>query len=139
MKPKYSAILTCICELAKYAIAIKLSDMVMAITTTNKLLNHVLLKYNIPSMLVSDQGPAFTSQLFSEITKLFKIRKIATTPYRPNSNVHENPNNWVDHLDSALFAYSNSIHTSTNFSPHELLFSFRIPLLDKIIKRYSNI
>lgn len=153
-KHKYSAILTCICELTKYAIVMKVKNLT-ALTTAKKLLNHVFLKHNIPSTLVSDQGPAFTSQLLSEITKLFKIRKITTTPYRPNSNiverfhrtlsqlliaiVHENPETWVDNLDSAVFAYNNSINSSTGFTPHELLYGFSIKLPDKIIKNDAPI
>lgn len=153
-KFKYPAILTCKCELTKYAIAVKVRDLT-ALTTAKKLLKHVFLKHNIPSTLVSDQGSAFTSQLFTEITKLFKIRKITTTPYRPNSNiverfhrtlsqlmvavVHENPTNWSDHLDSAVFAYNNTISSTTGFTPHELLYGCSIQLPDKIIKNESPI
>lgn len=151
---KYSAILTCICELTKYAIAIKVQDLT-ALTAAKKLVKHVFLKHNIPATLVSDQGSAFTSQLFSEITKLFKIRKITTTPYRPNANiverfhktlsqlmtaiVHENPNDWVDHIDSAVFAYNNTMHSATGFTPHELLYGFNVQLPDKIKRDESPI
>lgn len=151
---KYPAILTCICELTKYAIAIKVKDLT-ALTTAKKLVSHVFLKHNIPTTLVSDQGSAFTSNLFSEITKLFKIRKITTTPYRPNANiverfhrtlaqilsamVHENPETWTEQLDSAVFAYNNMINSATGFSPHSLLYGFNIELPNKITNNDSPI
>lgn len=140
------------CELTKYAVAIKVRDLT-ALTTARKLDSHVFLKHNIPSTIVSDQGQLFMSEHFKEITKLFKIRKITTTAYRPISSiveqfhrtlsqiltamVHENPQNWADHLDSALFAYDNTESSTTGFKPHELLYGYNIQLPDKIVKDNS--
>lgn len=53
------------------------------------------------------------------------------------SCVHENPNSWHEHLDSAVFAYNNTVNSSTGFSPHELLFGYKIQLPDKIIKNFN--
>lgn len=47
--------------------------------------------------------------------------------------VHENPSNWHNHLDSAVFAYNNTINSSTGFSPHELLFGYKIQLPSNIV------
>lgn len=142
-------IFTCIDDLTRYAIAVKTHDCT-ALTAAKVFVENVLLKYNIPEVVVSDLGSAFISNLFKEITKLFKIKKISTTAYRPNANiverfhrtlaqhitacVHTNPLSWHEHLDSALFAYNNNIHSSTGYSPQELLFGFRIQLPDKITK-----
>lgn len=144
---KYPCILTCICELTKYAIAVRMKG-ATAEETARKFVKNVILKYGIPTYVVSDQGQAFLSQTFLEITKLFKIKKITTTPYRPNSNIVErfhrtlsqhlitciskDPNNWHEHLDSAVFAYNNSAHSSTGFTPHELLFGYSIQLPENI-------
>lgn len=148
----YPCIFTCIDELTKYAIAVATPDCT-ALTAAKEFVRHVILKYNIPECVVTDMGSAFVSDIFKEITKLFKIKKISTTPYRPNSNiverlhrtlaqhlitcVHANPNSWFEHLDSALFAYNNNVNSSTGFSPHELLFGFRTQLPDSIV-RYNR-
>lgn len=150
----YPHIFTCIDELTKYAIAVRARNST-ALLAAQKFVKHVILKYNIPESVVSDRGSAFLADTFKEITKLFKIKKITTTAYRPNSNiverfhrtlaqhliacVHLNPLSWHEHLDSAVFAYNNSTSSATGFSPHELLFSYKIQLPDKIIKNDSPI
>lgn len=151
---EFPCIFTCIDELTKYAIAVATHDST-ALTTAKTFVKNVILKYNIPDFVVSDQGSAFLSEVFKEITKLFKIKKITTTPYRPNSNivegfhrtlgqhlttcVHANPTSWHEHLDSAVFAYNNTINSATGYSPHELLFGYAVQLPDKIIKNNSPI
>jgi transposase InsO family protein len=153
-KNKYPCIFTCVDELTKYAVAIKARDCT-AITAAKKFVKHVVLKYNIPEAVVSDRGSAFLSETFSEITKLFKIKKITTTPYRPNSNiverfhrslshhlitcVHSNPTTWDENIHCAVFAYNNAVNSATGFSPHELIFGFNIQLPDKIIKNTSPV
>lgn len=155
----YPCIFTCIDELTKYAIAVRAKNST-ALLAAKKFVKHVVLKFNIPESVVSDQGAAFLSETFKEITKLFKIKKITTTPYRPNANiverfhrtlaqhliacVHINPLSWHEHLDSAVFAYNNSLNSATAFSPHQLLFGFRVQLpssitrSDSIIYNYDN-
>lgn len=145
----YPHIFTCIDELTKYAVAVRAKNSTAELAA-KKLVKHVILKYNIPDAIVSDQGSAFLSNTFKEITKLFKIKKITTTAYRPNSNiverfhrtlaqhliscVHLNPSAWHEHLDSAVFAYNNTVNSSTGYSPHELIFGYRIQLPDTILK-----
>lgn len=150
----YPCIFTCIDELTKYAIAVRAKNCT-ALLAAKKFVKHVILKYNIPDSVVSDQGSAFLSETFKEITKLFKIKKITTTPYRPNANiverfhrtlaqhliscVHLNPLAWHEHLDSAVFAYNNTVNAATGFSPHELIFGYRVQLPNNIIKNDSVI
>lgn len=150
----YPCIFTCIDELTKFGIAVRAKNC-SALLAAHKFVKHVILKYNIPKSVVSDLGSAFTADIFKEITKLFKIKKISTTPYRPNANiverfhktlaqhlitcVHENPTSWHEHLDSAVFAYNNTINSATGYSPHELLFGYKIQLPDKIIKNIDPI
>lgn len=150
----YPSIFTCIDELTKYAIAVRAKNNT-AILAAKKFVKHVVLKYNIPQSVVSDRGSAFLSQTFAEVTKLFKIKKITTTSYRPNSNiverfhrtlqqhlvtcVHKNPSSWHEHIDSAVFAYNNAINSATGYSPHELLFGYKIQLPNSIKNSTSPI
>lgn len=153
-KSAYPCIFTCIDELTKYAVAVRARDCT-ATTAAKKFVKHVVLKYNIPDAVVSDRGSAFLSETFSEITKLFKIKKITTTPYRPNSNIverfhrslghhlvtciHSDPTAWEEYIHCAVFAYNNAVNSATGFAPHELMFGFRIKLPNKIIKYDSPI
>lgn len=85
----YPCIFTCIDELTKFGIAVRAKNNT-ALLAARKFVKHIILKYNIPKSVVSDLGSAFTADIFKEITKLFKIKKISTTPYRPNANIVEN-------------------------------------------------
>lgn len=55
-------------------------------TTAKALVHHVFLKYGLPEIIVSDNGKNFVSELLAEVNKLFKIKKIFTTKYHPQSN-----------------------------------------------------
>lgn len=81
-------IFTATCDLTKYVVLVGTKDCT-ALTAAKCLLEHVLCVYNIPSRLISDNGPAFISQVMKDLTKLFAIKKILTTPYHAQSNVVE--------------------------------------------------
>lgn len=79
------------------------------------------------------------SNVLNEVTKLFKIKKINTTAYHPESNgalerSHHTLSEYLTHfinidqsdcdswLDFAMFSYNTTTHSSTKYSPYELVF-----------------
>lgn len=136
-------IFTAICDLTQFLIAIPTFDCT-SLTTAECLLSHIFLKYNFPSRLISDNATSFHSQVIKEINHLFKIKKIFSTPYHAQSNKVErshrtlgaflkaftikNKESWHDLLKYATFAYNNSIHSTTGYTPHELAHGFRIQI-----------
>jgi Integrase core domain. len=44
------------------------------------------LRYGIPLKILSDQDPAYESDLFGELMHLFRVKKLRTTAYNPRSN-----------------------------------------------------
>lgn len=152
-------IFTATCDLTKYMIAIPTRDC-SALTTAECLLEHILLKYNFPSRLISDNASNFNSKVIHELTKILNIRKIFSTPYHPQSNIIErnhrtlnaylrafttkNQDSWHEILKFAMFAYNNSIHSSTGYTPHELAHGFKIKIPNhltrsKITYDYDNL
>lgn len=86
-----------------------------------------------------------------ETAKLFKIKRIRTTAYHPQTNgglershmtladylkhfVNENQTNWDDWVDFAMFSYNTSTHTSTKYTPYELVFGHSPELPTSITK-----
>lgn len=86
------------------------------------------------------------SKLFSNISKSFKIKKINSTAYHPETNgalershstlinylknyINIYQCDWDNSLDFAIFSYNTTVHTSTKFPPFELVFGnkARIP------------
>lgn len=101
------------------------------------LVDNVFLSYGICKTILSDQGQNFMSKLFKNMCRLFGIKKIRTSAFRPQSNgsiermhrslkeyiihfIDSNQRNWDEFLKLACFAHNSSIHLSTKFQPFEL-------------------
>ena len=95
--------------------------------------------YGIPEKILSDQGRNFESSLIAELCKLTGVKKLRTSPYRPQTNGQcerfnstlinmigtlpsELKHNWQDHVNTLAHAYNCMDTTATNFSPHYLMF-----------------
>ena len=102
-------------------------------------------------MVLTDQGSNFLSEIFTNVCKLLKIRKIKCTAYHPQSNgalerIHrvlveylrcfilENQTNWDKWLPYATFMFNTMPHTATGFTPHELLFG-RKPNIPGVLQK----
>jgi len=87
--------------------------------------------------LLSDRGPEFESELFSQVMQWMEIDKIRTMTYKPSTNgiverfhrtlnsmlgkvVSESQRDWDDKLTSVMAAYRASPHNSTGFTPNRL-------------------
>jgi hypothetical protein len=131
-------ILTCQDNLSKYFIAVPIENQT-AEEVTNAFVRNIVLIYGIPTEIVTDQGANFMSDVFKRICKLFKIEKICTTAYHPESNgalerTHKTlanylrcfcdtkMNNWDEWLPFACFTYNTTPHTVTRYTPYEVLF-----------------
>jgi hypothetical protein len=111
----------------------------------------IVLKFWIPQVLLTDQGSNFLSELFSNVCKLLRVKRIKTSAYHPESNgamertrrvlveylrcyILENPNDWDQWISYATFVFNTAPHTSTVFTPHELLFG-RKPNIPGLLKK----
>lgn len=140
-------IFTATCDLTKFVVATPTYDCT-AESAARSFVKHIVLKHNVPREVVSDNGPAFISELFGEITKLLRVRRIFTAPYHPQSNVVERyhrslaqymraftasqPDNWHKMLHYASFAYNNAVNSTTGHSPHSLLYGYDIKIPVKL-------
>lgn len=101
--------------------------------------------YGVPKKLVTDRGTNFTSKLFEHLCKLLRVEQVQTSAYHPQSNgalerchrtlkeylrsyVCENLNDWDDYLSQFCFTYNTSAHSSTGYSPYELMFGHKAEL-----------
>ena len=118
--------------------------------TATKCVVNYSLKFGLPYKLLSDQDPSFESQLFQCVMKELGVKKLRTTAYHARSNgLTEQSNSttkqnlasvietdskrkpeWDCWLNEAAFPYNTSVHSSTGFTPAELMFGrkFRVPL-----------
>ena len=115
-------------------------------STASVCLHDYILTYGVPLKILTDQDPSFESKLFQKLCNSLGIKKLRTSGYNPRSKglteqsnlttksyltafVTENKE-WGCCLRELSFAYDSSIHTTTGFSPFELMFGSkaRIPL-----------
>lgn len=151
-------IFTTTCDLTKFLVAVPTFDC-SALSAAESLLEHILLRYNVPSRLISDNASNFTSRVIKELSNLFTMKKIFTTPYHPQANIVERTHrtlnaylraftikdrdSWHELLKYATFAYNNSVHSVTGFTPHELAHGFKIQIPSiltkpKVTYNYDN-
>jgi len=72
-------------ELSKYTLALPIKQQ-DAQTIARVFVEEVILKFGIPQMILTDQGSNFMSEIFTNICRLLKIKKIKCTAYHPQSN-----------------------------------------------------
>lgn len=125
--------------LTKYVTLIPLPNQT-AETVTDAFVKRFVSYFACPRILLTDLGTNFKSNLFRQLAKKFRIKKVFTTPARPQSNsslekshgsLHDflrhyidDKHEWDDFIEFAQLCYNTSVHESTNFTPYELLFGF---------------
>lgn len=122
--------------LSKFCIAIPIQNM-LAITIADVFIKRFICLYGAPKALLTDQGRNFVSTFMQRIAKRFRIKKIQTTAFRPQSNGSlershhvlgeflkqyvEKEKDWDDWLEIATFSYNTSMHEGTKYTPFELV------------------
>ena len=101
--------------------------------------DHFFVHYGFPEKILSDQGQNFESLLISELCELTQIKKLRTTPYRPEGNgscerfnrtlismlgtlPDDFKSKWIQHISTLVYAYNCTHSNATGFSPYYLLY-----------------
>ena len=98
----------------------------------------VISRHGIPESILTDQGSVFMSRLTKSVCNTLGIEQIRTSPYHPQSDgalerwhaclkgmlkrSEADLKYWDRHLKYLLFAYRDTPHCTTGFSPFSLLF-----------------
>lgn len=118
--------------------------------TVARVLEKFIARHGVPNHLISDRGSNFLSKSISEVYKRLGILKHSTSPYHPQSDgvveklngtlinalchlVNETHTDWDRHVEFALMAHRSSTHTTTGFSPSQVLYGREIALPHNIL------
>lgn len=140
-------------ELSKYTVAIPIEQQ-DANTVAQAFVEHIILKFGIPQIVLTDQGSNFMSDIFKHTCKLLRIKKINTTAYHPETNgalershrtlteylrhfISEDQRDWDLWIPYATFVFNTTPHSATGFTPHELMFG-RKPNIPGILQKTPN-
>ena len=124
--------------LTRWAEAIALPNQ-QARTYANAIIEHIILRHGAPRVLLSDNAKDFTGLIASEIYELFKIKKVKSSAYRPQTNglterlnhtlvtmlsnyVDENQTDWDIYLPYVMCAYRSATQETVKHSPFYLLY-----------------
>jgi transposase InsO family protein len=119
-------------------------------TVVNALEHHILpFLPKLPDKILSDNGPEFASQLFTDKVAQYGIKHIFTTPYRPSSNggiervnrtigeflrsLTESSSEWFLNLTTATITYNNTKHAQLGVSVTEFLLGREHQVTDSIL------
>src|SRR5882762_1897438 len=103
--------------------------------------DHVWRRFGLPSKLISDRGPQFTSAFFRGLCSLLGVEQAMSMAYHPQTDgqterVNQSleqylcaytsirQNNWLQHLTMAKFAHNNRLHSTINHMPFFALMGF---------------
>ena len=128
----------------KWYEAIRFPDQTAA-TTSDAVLERWICRFGCPHSIHPDRGANFESQLFANLLKKLEIDKTRTAAFHPQSNSviermnrtllnmlakcnGEDQTNWSVKLPYVLTAYRSSVHESTGYTPHYLVFGHEISL-----------
>ena len=98
----------------------------------------------MPSIVVSDKDPVFTSNFWKELMRLQGVALAMSSSYHPKSDgqtevvnkslehylrafAADKPNTWVEWLPLAKFWFNTNFHTSAKLSPFEALYGYPPP------------
>lgn len=124
-------------SLSKFVRFIPIKDK-YAETVAEAFVNDWITYLGIPKIILTDNGTEFCNELMKNLAKIFKIKHITTSVAHPQSNgsverihgrlkeylntVNFERENWDEALKFAGFCYNTTIHSTTGYSPHEVLF-----------------
>ena len=111
---------------------------ITAYSIAHAFVHYWIFVYGIPLELITDNGGQFTSRFFSDICRILGTRLRFTTTYHPQTNgqterfnrtilaalrhyIGDHPKDWDQFTDALTFAYNCQVHTSTGFTPFELV------------------
>ncbi|XP_023809084.1 uncharacterized protein LOC110017718 [Oryzias latipes] len=141
----HTVILTVIDRFSKAVHFIPLAQLPSASETADILVHHVFRYHGIPSDIVSDRGPQFTSQVWRSFCSALGATVSLSSGYHPRSNgqaeranqeleaalrclVAQNEADWSKYLIWVEYAHNTHSSTATGMSPFEASLGFSPPL-----------
>ena len=133
----YTNILVVVCALTRFTLYIPVPN-VTAMETQKALMTHVFSIFGFPLVMISDNGPAFRSDLQGHMADFFGFRHVPILPYNAAANGTAEASvkrikllldrhtkgyaEWHRVLPLAQLQLNSHVHTGTDMSPYMALF-----------------
>jgi hypothetical protein len=130
----FDAILTVVDRFTKMAHFLPCTKTTNSKETVDIVMKEVFRLHGFPNDIISDRGPQFISKFWQHLLEMLKISCKLSSSYHPQSDgqtertnqtleqylrcfINYQQDDWVDFLHFAEFAYNNSVHSSTGYTP----------------------
>ncbi|TFY75173.1 hypothetical protein EWM64_g8836 [Hericium alpestre] len=138
----FNAILVIVNRMTKHSQFIPTTTGLSAEGFANLFVRHVACRFGIPDTIISDRDPRWTSDFWKAISKCLHTRMSLSSSHHPQHDgqmeiinkkveimlrayVAADKTSWSDWLHLLEHAYNQTVHASTGFSPHFLLYGFQ--------------
>ncbi|XP_062621185.1 uncharacterized protein LOC134282810 [Saccostrea cucullata] len=123
-------------------------------TVAKLIVEEVIARFGVPSVIHSDQGRQYESVLFEEMCQVLKLRKHGRTrPYHTQSDLmverfnktlvtmlsaylNDHHSDWNKHLPFVIMVYMASVHETTGYTPNYLMLGRDVSTLDIIFEMF---
>lgn len=130
----YNAILVVVDRFTKMAHFLACRKDFTSEDTAQLLLQEVFRHHGLPEQIISDRGPQFIAKFWRRLFELLQVTCSLSSAHHPQTDgqsertiqtleqylrcfINYQQDDWCALLSLAEFAYNNSVHTSTGFSP----------------------
>ncbi len=159
---EYNVILVIVDRLLKHAQFMPMTTRINTEGFALLFVKNIVLRYGLPSSIISDHDPQWMSDFWRSIVKHLKTRMALSSLHHPQHDgqtevvnktlesmlrayMSEDQSSWAEWLHLLEFTYNSHIHTSTSLTPFQLLLGFQLssplsritPELDKSEVNYS--
>lgn len=134
----YDTIFVAVCQLTKHALCIPCKGSLNTVEFAKLFIDHVVLCHGLPD-IISDRDPHWTSEFWRAVSRELGIHLCLSSSHHPQHDgqteivnqsietmlhafVHAEHSEWCKWLPFVCHAYNTSVHSSTGYTPHFLLY-----------------
>ena len=153
---RHNAILTIVDHRCSHAaIFLPCSDTITGPGIAQLYLDYVYQWFGLPTKMISDRDPRFTSQFSKALTDKLGIQRNLSTAFHPQTDglserknqwveqylqlvTSNNPKGWTHWLALATVVHNNRVNTTTGLSPNQILYRYNPTLnSDKVLQTHN--
>jgi hypothetical protein len=151
-----SVIMVVVDHLSKYAHFCALPHPFMPTLVVQVFIDQIFKLHGMPTSIVSDRDPTFTSTFWKELFKLQGTQLNMSTTYHPQTDgqtevvnkcletylhcfASDKQHQWVQWLPLAEWWYNTSYHTTTKMTPYEMVYGQQPPTVTSYLPGTSKV
>jgi transposase InsO family protein len=137
----FDGVLNIVDKFSKWAVVLPCQKSMSTKELVDLLWTRVFAWAGLPASIVGDRDTRLSASRFRAVCKALNLKLKLSVAYHPQTDgatevfnktllnmlrcfVNQYHSNWVDMLPPLLYAYHNTVHSATGFTPHLLLFGW---------------